>query len=81
MALSPEQSTKVYQLMSELRSIGCAVCVFIPEDVVSLAGDVDREIDEEAAEQLFAEHINTIEERMIIAGNEAIEVLIDDLPA
>jgi len=73
MALTPEQSLEVQTAMSKLRGMGCAVCVFMPEDVESGAESKDGEIAPEAAAQWLIEHRRWIEEGMSTFGNRYID--------
>ena len=49
MALTPEQSAEVQTAMTKLRGMGCAVCIFMPEDVESAAEADERNISPAAA--------------------------------
>jgi hypothetical protein len=73
MALTPEQSAEVQASMSKLRSMGCAVCIFMPEDVESCAESKDGDIAPAQAAQWLVEHRKWIEDGMSTFGNQYID--------
>ena len=51
MALTKEQWDEVSGALSKLRGLGCAVCVFTPDDVESAIENDDQESDEEEGDK------------------------------
>ncbi len=77
MALTPEQSAEVQAAMSKLRAMGCAVCIFMPEDVESAADGNEIDISEEQAADWLVENRKWIEEGMSTFGNQYIADNLD----
>jgi len=78
MALTPEQSAEVQTAMTKLRGMGCAVCIFMPEDVESAAEADERNISPAAAADWLGENRRWIEDGMSTWGNQYIA---DNLPS
>lgn len=78
MALTPEQSAQVQVAMATLRAMGCAVCIFMPEDVESAVEDAEGNISPEAAADWLVENRRWMEDGMATWGNQYIA---DNLPA
>ena len=76
-ALTPEESVRVQTAMSQLRAMGCAVCIFMPEDVESAAENVDRHITPQAAAEWLIANRRHIEDGMSTIGNQYISDNID----
>ncbi len=77
MALTPEQSDRVQSAMSQLREMGCAVCIFMPEDVESAAESVDQDMTPQAAADWLVENRRYLEDGMATFGNRYVS---DNLP-
>lgn len=77
MALTQEQSAEVQSMMSKLRSMGCAVCIFMPEDVESAAEGNEIDISEEQAADWLIENRKWIEDGMSTSGNQYISDNLD----
>lgn len=78
MALTREQSVQVQAAMDTLRSMGCAVCIFMPEDVESAAEANGDEMSGAAAADWLVANRKWIEDGMAISGNQYIS---DNMPA
>jgi len=78
MALTPEQSLEVQTAMSKLRGLGCAVCVFMPEDVESAVEAAEGDISPDAAANWLIENRKWLEDGMATWGNQHIA---DNVPA
>ena len=50
MALTTEQWKEVQDAREKLRALGCAVCIFTPDDVESAANEGDDDDDDQVAE-------------------------------
>ena len=73
MGLTTEQWTKVNEATETLRSMGCTVCVFTPDDVESMAESQELEVTEEQAAKWLAENRKWLEGGMAQYGNQTIE--------
>lgn len=78
MALTSEQWKEVSDAIERLRALGCAVCIFTPDDVESAANEDDTpdedgdQVDEVTAEQAadwLLENRKYLEDTMSTAGN------------
>jgi hypothetical protein len=78
MALTPEQSAEVQAAMSKLRSMGCAVCIFVPEDVESAAEAAETAITEQAAAGWLLDNRKWLEDGMSTWGNHYIADNLSD---
>lgn len=72
MALTEQQSAEVQAAMTKLRSMGCAVCIFMPEDVESAAEAAEQDIAPAAAADWLIENRKWLEDGMSTWGNQYI---------
>lgn len=77
MALISEQSNELQAAMTKLRDMGCAVCIFMPEDVESAAENDERQMSPETAATWLLVNRKRLEDGMATWGNQYIS---DNLP-
>ena len=73
MALTPEHSAEVETAMSKLRAMGCAVCIFMPDDVESSAEGMDMEISPHQAADWLMDNRRRLEDHLSERGNSYID--------
>lgn len=79
MALTTEQWDKINEATTALRAMGCAVCVFTPDDVESAAEENEIDITPERAAAWMEENRKVLEDGMSQYGNQTIEDGVLDL--
>lgn len=72
MALTKPQWERVGELTNELRAMGCAVCVFTPDDADDMAIEDDMTI----GPDFIYDNRSHIEDSMSSAGNQTIDTLL-----
>lgn len=84
MAFNLEQWNEVQRLSDELRKMGCAVCIFTPDDIESAVAEqsesdgVDYGCTDTEALDLLAENRKYIEGAMCEAGNVVIADFVSE---
>jgi len=86
MALSKEQWDEVSAAMAKLRSLGCAVCIFTPDDVESAFNEADGNEDKpdmtgEQSAAWMDGNRKYLEDGMSTTGNLYIADNIEAVPA
>ncbi len=79
MVMTAEQWTTIGQATTILRAMGCAVCIFTVDDVLSIAETDETDITGQQAQDWMESNRRRLEDALSTRGNEFIADSIVDL--